>query len=489
MSSELLLSEQPTIALVRDLCAALDTEDVDYCHWKSNAFLDRSRSAENDLDLLIRRADSEVFSAILDRLDFKAAANPSSALPGVLDYYGYDKDADRLVHVHAHYQLIVGDDLTKSYRIPLENAFLASVTRERDFRVPPPELELILLVIRLGLKHLTWDALLARRGKVSAGARAELDFLGAHVDEDVLYRLLEEHLPFVDRRTFMDCRRALAAGAGRWFGIRAGRRLVADLKPCARRSRAADVGLKVWRRAAGIVSRIAGRPAPRKQLRAGGAVIAIVGADGAGKSTLVQTLSDWLGKNFGVRRMHLGRPAPSLATVVVTFLVRAKTAWLILARRAAGRGHPSSPPKPRASLAVALARDRYLASRTARRIATNGGLVVCDRFPVPQLTLMDAPRIERSFPAGDSRPLTRRMAALERRYYAAMPAADVLIVLRVDPETAVARKPEEPPDFVRARWREIWDVDWESAGAHVVDAGRSPEEVLSEVKSLVWAEL
>jgi thymidylate kinase len=488
MSPELILSEEQTIPLVRDLCAALDNEDVNYCHWKSNAFLDRSRSGENDLDLLIRRADSGVFSSILDRLEFKAAANPSRALPGVLDYYGYDEEADRLVHVHAHYQLIVGDDLTKNYRVPLEDAFLAAATRERDFRVPPPELELILLIIRLALKHLTWDALVARRGKVPAGARTELDFLEARVDEDVLYRVLDKHLPFVDRQTFLDCRRALTPGAGRWIGIRAGHRLVADLKPCARRSRAADVGLKVWRRAAGIVRRIAARPAPRKQLRAGGAVIAIVGADGAGKSTLVQGLSDWLGKGFAVRTLHLGRPAPSRATVVLTFLVRARTAWQALTRRVEGRGH-ASPSKPRASLAVALARDRFLLSRKARRIATNGGLVVCDRFPVSQLTLMDAPRIQRSFPHGQIGPLTRRLAALERRYYRAMPGPDVLIVLRVDPEIAVARKPEESPDFVRARWREIWEVDWEGARAHLVDAGRSPEEVLSRVKSLVWAQL
>jgi hypothetical protein len=32
-------------------------------------------------------------------------------------------------------------------------------------------------------------------------------------------------------------------------------------------------------------------------------------------------------------------------------------------------------------------------------------------------------------------------------------------------------------------------VDWEAMGFHVVDAGRSPEEVLSEIKSLVWSEL
>jgi thymidylate kinase len=131
---------------------------------------------------------------------------------------------------------------------------------------------------------------------------------------------------------------------------------------------------------------------------------------------------------------------------------------------------------------VALARDRYLAFTGARRIATNGGLVICDRFPVPQLRLMDSPRVERLLPG------SRMLARMERRYYRAM-SPDILVVLRVDPEIAVARKPDEPADFVRTRWREIWDVDWSSVPAHVVDAGQPADVVLAQLKTLVWARL
>jgi thymidylate kinase len=70
-----------------------------------------------------------------------------------------------------------------------------------------------------------------------------------------------------------------------------------------------------------------------------------------------------------------------------------------------------------------------------------------------------------------------------------MTPPDALIVLLVDPEVAVARKTEESADFVRARWVEIWQVDWDGMGAHVIDAGQSKEEVLSRLKSLVWSEV
>jgi thymidylate kinase len=153
-------------------------------------------------------------------------------------------------------------------------------------------------------------------------------------------------------------------------------------------------------------------------------------------------------------------------------------------------GRPAAPAQAgeRAILAVALARDRARAFRSVRRIATNGGIVLCDRFPIPQLTLMDAPRIRRMGRVSTWTRLVSRLSPLEVHYYRAM-RPDVLIVLRVDPEIAVARKPEEAAEFVRARWREIWDVDWTKVSAHVVDASRPSEEVLALLKSLVWSEI
>jgi thymidylate kinase len=482
---------QSTVQLVRELCEALETEGVRYCHWKSNAFLDRSRTAENDLDLLVDRADGALFSAIVHRLGFKHAHNPRRFLPGVLHYFGYDARADKFIHVHAHYQMIVGDDLTKNYRIPLENAFLNTAVHDGEFRVPRPELELIALVIRLSLKHSTWDAVVARRARVPASAQEELAFLSERVDEDLLHRLLEEHLPFVDRRSFTECRRALDPAVGTVARVRAGGRLAGDLAGCARLSRVADVRLKLWRRGVGTVRRALSIREPKRQLAAGGAIIAVVGADGAGKSTVVDGVSGWLGRRFAVTKVHLGKPPRSAATVALRAVAKLQLAGLVVLRRRSSdtstRATPSS--TLRMLLAVALARDRYRSYRGARRIATNGGLVICDRFPLPQLTLMDAPRVEWALGAGAPSRLARRLAALERRYYRALTFPDVVIVLRVDPEIAVARKPEEAPDFVRARWREIWEVDWAAAPAHVVDASRSAADVLAEVKALVWAEL
>jgi thymidylate kinase len=477
-----------TLSLVRKLIAALEAESVSYCHWKSNAFLDRSRTGENDLDLLIRRSDLDAFSAVMHRLGFKQATNPLAA-PATEDYYGHDPASDRLVHVHAHYQLIVGDDLTKNYRVPIETAFLDTTLRDGEFRIPIPEVELILLVIRMTLKHSTWDAVLLRRAKVPASALEELTFLRARADERALGALLKEHLPFIEREAFDAAMASLDSSAV--ARVRAGRGLVTQLAVCARRSRATDVRLKSWRRAAGTVRARLPLAAPRKGLAGGGAIIAFVGADGAGKSTCVDGLYSWLGKDFAVAKIHLGKPRPSGLTRVIDPLLKLPLGFAALHRRALKRAVGDSPIRSRvlAMYAVATARDRYLAYRQARRLSASNSLVICDRFPLPQLTLMDAPQVQRITGAGRGSWLDRSLASREQRYYRAFTYPDVLVVLRVDPEIAVMRKPEEPPDFVRGRWREVWEVDWPSVPGHVVDASRSMQEVLSEVKALVWSEL
>ena len=64
-----------------------------------------------------------------------------------------------------------------------------------------------------------------------------------------------------------------------------------------------------------------------------------------------------------------------------------------------------------------MARDRSIAYRNAHRFAVNGGLVVFDRFPVPQIKLMDGPKIETLAGTAEPNRLLRRMIDLERRYF------------------------------------------------------------------------
>lgn len=189
--------EAEGIELVRHLCSALHEDRIEYCHWKSNDAIDRSARGENDLDLLVV-ADIDRFEAIAAGLNFQEVVeNASRSVPFVRHFYGWDAGSGRWVDLHVHERLIVGDDATKNYRLPLEAQLLASRRRQGLFMVPSPALELAVLVVRLVLKHGTPEALLSGRGSLSEQERSELDQLSSRVDPHDLGRALHG-VPFLD---------------------------------------------------------------------------------------------------------------------------------------------------------------------------------------------------------------------------------------------------------------------------------------------------
>jgi thymidylate kinase len=484
---EVSTQEQPMLNLISQLCDALENEGINYCHWKSNAAIDRSATGDNDLDLLISRSHVQRFTEVVYRLNFKEARAPAHRdLPGVLSFYGYDNQADRWVHIHAHYQLVLGHDMSKNYRLPVEEPFLASARRHGLLRVPAPEFELILFVIRMMLKYSTWDAVLSRRATMPAKARHEFDYLRARIDLDRLYDILGQHVPYVEPFLFDACVRSLQPDCSNWSRIKVAQQLQKSLQAHARRPYFVDVYLKFWRRVIHATRRrILGRT-PKNRLTHGGMMIAVIGGDGAGKSTAVAELFDWTSRVFDSIAVHLGKPPWSWTTYAVRGSLKAVR---LLRTYLRGKGRPESFQTPwyaRMLWEVCAARDRQRLYAKARRFATNGGLVICDRFPLRQIKLMDGPQVQRLLGVGQRTRFTRFLMWLEDRYYRSISEPEVLIVLKVDPEIAVRRKTEENPITVRNRCQEIWELDWQGTRAHVVDANRPRTDVLADVRSIVW---
>jgi thymidylate kinase len=229
----------------------------------------------------------------------------------------------------------------------------------------------------------------------------------------------------------------------------------------------------------------------RMALVSGGALIAVVGADGAGKTTALEALHRWLSPHFRVVKIHMGKPRWSWITFPVKGLLKIGRWAEILTRGRAPEGDASlegAGVLRRLAWRTVTARDRYLASRRARRIAARGALVLCDRFPLPEIRTMDGRSDGRLSAAARTRP-ARLLAGLEERYYAAITRPDLLLVLSVRPELALERRPEDPEDRVRLRAREVLEVDWAAVGAHVVDAERPDHEVHRDMKAWIWARL
>ena len=488
------------LALVTRLGEALIAEGIPYCHWKSNEALDRAVRGDADLDLLVRRRDAHRFNAVIRRLGFKDARSASIGVPGVFHSYGLDEQSGKLVHIHAHYQLVLGDDMTKNYRLPIEDAYLASVDRDggAPLLVPAPEFELVVFVVRMALKHSTWDAIASVKGRLSESESREFADLTRRADLDRARSIVRKNLPFIGVDLWNRCLRCIEGSPKGRFRIHTANRLERALAPYARRRRGADAMVRLWRRGRNTARRhVFHRPSPRGRLDGGGALIAVVGGDGAGKSTAVVELRRWLSKDFATIAVHLGKPQSSLTSSVVRRVWQRSVRGLMREPSVSGASLAASDGSSMSRRATArligqitVARDRYLVYRRACRFAACGGIVVSDRYPIPEIRLMDGPLAGRMLDTPGVSPLVKFLARIEGHYYARILDPDILIVLSVDPDLAVERKRGiDDEEVVRSRNEEIQNVGWDRLPAIVVDAGRPKDDVLAEIKSAVWSRL
>ena len=132
-----------------------NSQDVKYCHWKSNEHLTEGLDGRTDLDVYVAPSDKEKAETILSQCHFiKCLTQKGHRYPNVCEWIGFDSDTGRLVHVHLHYQIITGTRYCKEYVFPVDELIIESrvLDKETDVYVTNPNLEIIILHCRIALK-------------------------------------------------------------------------------------------------------------------------------------------------------------------------------------------------------------------------------------------------------------------------------------------------------------------------------------------------
>jgi len=326
--------------------------------------------------------------------------------------------------------------------------------------------------------------------------RAELRALLADGAAAKARALLPRWLPGVDPGLFDRCVDALLhGGAFRRFWL--GRKLRAQLRPLGRFPRWLEPVLRVRVFLLEVLRLLfLGRGSP-KDLAAGGAVVAFVGLDASGKSTLVRAGKDWLGGDFRVYRGHIGKPRSSWLTLVPNLIGRLLRRVLPGVRMSGRQEKPEEKRRRRPGLLyslrmVLLAWDRRAMALRLRRKAANGAIVLCDRYPSPVPGVIDSPQLMPPEETG-SRGLRAYLARLEGRLYRQIPPPD--IVIRVIAPTAVAvernRERYEPgkdksDSYLLFNHENVTLPSFPNAPVVEFSTDRSKEETVRALRRLLW---
>jgi thymidylate kinase len=489
-----------TLTAVKQLMDVLKEMGIRYCHWKSNSRLDLSLAGLTDLDLLVDPANRTRFEQILSSQNIKNIVAPKDKqYPGLEHYLGFDHESGKLFHLHVHYKLILGEQFVKNYHVPIEDYILNNTQEKFGVRIPKPEIELVLLSIRALLKYRDRDVIKdifnIRHPGIPEHILQELLWLLEQTTITEAEKTLQELSIFSNAEwinEFLEIVQQDHRKGWRLFQLRS--RIRKELNRYKRHNRVIST-FKYFKSLIDSTTWFGVRKDNRMRFPGGGKLIALVGIDGSGKSTLSAAVTDWLRWKISTPLYYLGSKQPSLLSEISYLIFRMfRRSHTILTNWIGGNNFLAKILVTIRSFFLAthflfVGKDRDQRYRMGKKISETGSVVIFDRFPF--FSPLDGPeiriRLENNFGFA-----SRMLANLEEKLYRNFNFLDLLLILNVSPEVCVVRKPDHSLETIHSKYDAINRLKAELKTENEkynwinIDSNVPLANVLLEIKREIW---
>ncbi|SHF39358.1 nucleoside/nucleotide kinase family protein [Flavisolibacter ginsengisoli] len=491
------------LALIQKLFDALHEYGIKYCHWKSNEHLYASMTADTDLDVLFSQKQIEILMPLLKRLGFKLFKAPKQKhYKDIEDFIALDFSSGKIIHLHAHFKLTLGEVYLKSYQLNLEDTILSSRVFDKTFGIYriAPAFELTLLYVRLALKLRNRDILkmyLTNEILYTGNTLNEYNWLKQRCTQEeikaVLKQIFYDYFPVYEILMKDFNRMEILKLSGFIKKEFKNQRSVSSLHANILRWQR-EILLKVYKKCFSLLHLpiILKRINPR-----GGLIVAVVGADGSGKSTIIANIESAFGKKIDVYNIYFGSGdghrswmRKIIANLKKTILRPKIPKQRVESKKSQAekkKGFLSSVLKFIDALIIASEKRKNLKLMQAAK--KNGMLVICDRFPQNQIMgYNDGPLLQHlSF---SKNMVLRIIAKKEARSYqfATNNPPDILFKLIADARLLNERKPNGTPmQILEAKIESTKKIQWaECCKVITMDAAQPLEKLLSTIKKEIW---
>ncbi|MEE8662283.1 MAG: nucleoside triphosphate hydrolase [Acetobacter sp.] len=213
-------------------------------------------------------------------------------------------------------------------------------------------------------------------------------------------------------------------------------------------------------------------------------LIAVVGCDGSGKSTVTDSLQKWLATSRPTVICHLGKQSGNIGRAIgrlpfVGGLVETKL------NSKAKKVHSDKGPDTLSALVTYFfTLRRYWRFLRMMQFRRKGFLVIADRFPQMEVPgPMDGCGLYKVTGGG----LKGLLARSERQLFARMVACkpDLIIRLNVSLDVAIARKPDHKPDNLARKINDLSNITFKGVNMLEINADQPLETVLSTAKNAI----
>lgn len=217
-------------------------------------------------------------------------------------------------------------------------------------------------------------------------------------------------------------------------------------------------------------------------------MIAIIGCDGSGKSTVSAEILAWLNGYGPTEVVHLGKQSGNVGRAIARWPIVGKTIDRVIVSK--GASHRVSRDKKAPGLLTALVIIGFLLRRLLRfrrmlGLRRQGRIIVTDRFPQLEVPgACDGLGLSATAPGSV---IVRWLARRERDAYDWMTdfLPDLVLRLNVDLERACARKPDHSRESLARKVAATPLLKFKGASIVDVDATAPLEDVVAAAKDAV----
>jgi len=468
---------------------ALAAKGIRFVHWKSNGHLAAALSGRTDIDMYADPSQREAVRAtLMEQNCLEVVSQPWGRYPGVEDWLTVDDATGRFLHIHLHFALVTGLRRVKHLQLPWGEALLRHSDHALDpvWPTPTAEMELMILIVRM------WAKMPPSRRKgtlrLPSHVRDELNWLLSRADAGRLKALAAELLPGFDAAPIVALLGNPPPGDDAVLAV--SRAVYAALGSHHRmpwataRLQGTALGLRAT--AAKELRKVRPATVTGKRAAGPGLVVAFIGSDGSGKSTLTAEIRNWLRYKLDVHGYYMGSGQGSTRVLDrLRHAVKANAKKQKAPKTGAElqrRKQPGFLDRLLAIHQLPAVGSKRRAMAEARRLAKGGSMVVLDRFPQAEVAgIYDGPRLQ----GGKSFDWAARA---ERKGYEdlARMKPDLLVKLVVSPAVAHARKPDHSLAAIERKCALTRELRFEGVEVATIDADQPLDQVMLEAKRLVW---
>lgn len=472
------------LSIFKDLFSKWHGHNIQYCNWKGTAKIEEGLEGLSDADVLVSLGQKGLVESILVGCGFvKVNTQPYCKYSDIYDWIGNDARTGKLVHIHLHYRMIAGHPGIMEYSLPWSEQVLSSrVLLGDSVYTVNPNWELLIFLTRLGLEFPN-KKIDKKRYRLTESALKEFNFIQTGCsDNDVsilfsdIYGEIGVELKEVaykkelTKSDFVFLKRTFVTV----FSNR-----VSNLLYTIRSQVKTFIHIYVEPRFDFCKSMYL------KKYFDNGIVIAFMGQDGSGKSTVSKDINKWLSWKLEAKRFYLGsgehfnpwekRLGNRLAL---------KSGGLVKAIRAI----------------LSFRQIKKISDYSCRNLKTafkyrdKGGIALLDRYPQTQFAgINDGPKIRTSVlpKVKNSRFLsaiaTWYAAREEKKLAEAVKLQpDIVFKLMLPPEESIRRKPKENYESVCRKHEIMKQLAFPQSKVYEIDATMPYEEELILIKNIIW---